>query len=375
MPDFRKSLFNLSIAARAARSRSHPRRVEGTTHVFLCVVDHFEPQVGRPGREKARERMEDWLQRYPKIARGHRDCEGRPAVHSFFYPWDEFDPWELERLGELCAEGAGEVDLHLHHRDDTEATLREKLQEAILTYDAAGLLPRWPDGRPAWGFIHGDWALDNSRCEHGRNFCGVNNELTVLQQEGCYADFTFPAWRHWAQPRQVNSLYYAVDDPVRAKSYDRGCRARVGETDPSGLLILQGPLVPHRRSRGFGVDDGDLAASRRYSPARLDRWVETGIHVQGRPDRIFIKLHSHGAEDRNRETLLGRDLDALYADAEARYNDGRRFRLHYVSAREMYNAVKCTEAGRDDWRTWPLPPAGSRAQPARIGAGVAASAR
>ena len=32
------------------------------------------------------------------------------------------------------------------------------------------------------------------------------------------------------------------------------------------------------------------------------------IQVQGRPDRIFIKLHCHGAADANRHALLGEDL-------------------------------------------------------------------
>src|SRR5437764_446696 len=77
-------------------------------------------------------------------------------------------------------------------------------------------------GRPAFGFIHGNWALDNCRVEGVRNFCGVNDELTVLAEEGCYADFTFPALFHLAQPRQSNSIYYAEDDPQRPKSHDRG---------------------------------------------------------------------------------------------------------------------------------------------------------
>src|SRR5439155_17963245 len=106
-----------------------------------------------------------------------------------------------------------EIELHLHHHDDTDATLRALLREALHTYRQHGALSAWPDGRLAFGFIHGNWALDNSRHDHGRNYCGVNNELTVLMEEGCYADFTFPAWQHTAQPRQTNSLYYAVDDP------------------------------------------------------------------------------------------------------------------------------------------------------------------
>src|SRR5205807_901208 len=76
-----------------------------------------------------------------------------------------------------------------------------------------------------------------------------------------------------------------------------------------------------------------------------DRWIKAGIHVAGRPDRIFIKLHCHGAADGNREPLLGTDFEALFSDAESRFNDGARYRLHYLTAREMFNVIKATEAG------------------------------
>ena len=128
-------------------------------------------------------------------------------------------------------------------------------------------------------------------------------------------------------------------------------------------MLIQGPLTPFLDRGGpvprIAMDDSDLAWYRRYNPQRLDRWVRAGIHVVGRLDRIFIKLHCHGAEERNRAALLDADLGALCADAEAHYNDGRRYRLHYVTAREMYNVVKATEAGCEDLsaaRNWRVPP-------------------
>src|SRR5579871_6206508 len=365
----RKNLFKLEIATRAVAAQAlgpkRSKRADTPTDLFLCIVDHYEPQVNKPSTEVARGRVEDWLRRYPELARAHRDSEGRVPPHSFFYPWDEYDAWELTRILELCADGYGEVDIHLHHRDDTEATLRQKLRDAVRVFHEHGALSQWPDGKPAWGFIHGNWALANSRCENGRNFCGVNNEVELLQKEGCYADFTFPAWPHTAQPRQMNSIYYAKADALRPKSYDRGVPAQSGQTQQEGLLLIQGPLVPYLAGRGraprLAMEDSDLAHYARYSPARMDRWVQAGIHVHGRPDRVFIKLHSHGAEDQNRAMMLGGDLDALFADAEARYNDGKRYRLHYVTAREMFNIVKATEAGIEDMapaRDFILPPPG-----------------
>jgi hypothetical protein len=335
-----KLFFNLEVALRSTlHAAFRPNSYRGLTDVCLCVVDHFEPSVGQPTR---------WVERYPKIAKKHKDADGCSPAHSFFYPYDEYDEWEFCELVALCQSGWGEIDLHLHHKDDTSESLTQKIREAIQLYHRKNVLPTWPDGRPAWGFIHGNWALDNSRCEHGKNFCGVNNELTLLQQEGCYADFTFPAWEHTAQPRQLNSIYYATDDPLQPKSYDTGVVARAGKIGTGTLLLIQGPLMPFVKSSKRGprpaMDDGDLASYRRYSPERLDRWIRAGVHLAGRPDRVFIKLHCHGAADANREALLGTDFEALFSDAEARYNDGKRYRLHYLTAREMFNVVKATEA-------------------------------
>ena len=79
-----RTRFNIEIAARAAislrrrRSLAWPSR--GQVHLFISLVDHFEPQVGRPARAAARGRLQDWLQRYPEIAARHRDAEGVTAV-------------------------------------------------------------------------------------------------------------------------------------------------------------------------------------------------------------------------------------------------------------------------------------------------------
>lgn len=359
------SLFNLEIALRAGWSLSgRPAPPAGRpVDIYLCIADHFEPRVGQAPEKVARERLDDWLCRYREIAARHRDYEGRPPAHTFCYPWDEFDDRECARLAELCAEGYGEIEFHLHHQDDTAATLRQKLREGVEAFRRHGALSSWPDGRAAFGFVHGNWALDHSRCEGGRNYCGVANELEVLEEAGCYGDFTFPAWKKSSQPRTLNRIYYAVDDP-QPKSYDRGTPARVGEAAPAGLLMVPGPLVPFlRRGQGLprlGVDDGDLAAYWPYEPVRMDRWLRAGVHVLGRPDRVFIKLHCHGCADWGRFALLDHELEKLFADLETRFNDGRRFRLHYVTLRELFNVIKATEAGSPaeagDLRDWMLPP-------------------
>ena len=40
-----------------------------------------------------------------------------------------------------------------------------------------------------YAFVHGNFALANSA---GGYACGVDNEMEILADTGCYADFTFP---------------------------------------------------------------------------------------------------------------------------------------------------------------------------------------
>jgi hypothetical protein len=87
--------------------------------------------------------------------------------------------------------------------------------------------------------------------------------------------------------------------------------------------------------------------------------VDTGIHVQGKPDWVFVKVHTHGTQERDMDTLLGDAVHTMHAHLESKYNDGKRYILHYVTAREMYNIVKAAEAGKEgnphQWRDFELP--------------------
>jgi hypothetical protein len=95
------------------------------------------------------------------------------------------------------------------------------------------------------------------------------------------------------------------------------------------------------------VENSDVRRTSPPRPDRTDLWVKTGIHVRGRPEWVFVKVHTHGLQEGDTDVLLGPATDALFTDLETRYNDGRRYVLHYVTAREMYNIIKAAEAGRD----------------------------
>jgi hypothetical protein len=320
----------------------------GPVHILLAVTDHFEPQFGHVSYEQECERMRRWREGLPRLGAKHRDADGCPYRHSFFYPEEEYRPEHLDALADLCRAGYADVEIHLHHDNDTADGLREKLDRFKRTlHERHGLLRRNPmTGMIEYAFIHGNWALDNS--DGGKN-CGVDNELQVLRDTGCYADFTFPSTPSRTQPRKINSVYYATDDPCGPKSHDRGIDAEAGKQIEGDLLLIQGPLTFNMRSRKLGllprVENADISGDNPPSPERADLWVRHGVRVKGRPEWVFVKLHTHGCNEKNTPALLDGPLDRTLSYLEDNYNDGTRYVLHYVTAREMYNVIKAAEAG------------------------------
>ncbi len=350
--------------------RRRPRpAVPGPVHVMFCFVDHFEPMWGKADRPTQDARVERWCRDYRALAGRHRDADGRPPQHTFFYPEEEYVPEHLDRIAALCADGYGEIEVHLHHDNDTEANFRESITRfARVLHERHGALPRdAASGQLRFAFIHGNWCLDNSRSD-GR-WCGLNNELVLLRELGCYADFTLPSAPSDTQTAQINSIYYAADDPQRPKSHDRGVPVRVGGKPSGDLLLIQGPLALNWRERKFGIlpriENADVRRTCPPSPQRVDDWVRTGIHVEGRPEWVFVKVHTHGTQERDIDTLLGAPTEAMHEYLERAYNDGRDYVLHYVTAREAYNIVKAAEAGRagnpNDYRDFELAPPPHRA--------------
>lgn len=349
-----------------AQAVNRTERTDKTRHVLFALADHYEPYNGDVDDAIADARVRVWTDRYPIIANGIRDADGRPPQHTFFYPIEQYQERHADDLSRLVARGFGEVEVHLHHDNDTSENLRGTLTAfKKLLNSRHGLLTRSGDGTVGYGFIHGNWALDNARPD-GR-YCGVNDELTVLRETGCYADFTMPAAPDTSQTRTVNSIYYAVDDPRRAKSHDKGLRVAVnGNAPDDGLLMIQGPLSLNWSKRKLGVvpslDVGAIDGSAGYTPTfdRFVRWMDVGVKVEGRPEWVFVKIHTHGAPERNARVLLGPQMHAFHKallDGESALN----YRVHYVTAREMANIVAAAEAGETgnpsafrDYR-WPKP--------------------
>ena len=161
-----------------------------------------------------------------------------------------------------------------------------------------------------------------------------------------------PATPDSSQSRVVNSLYYAVDDPLRPRSHDRGTRVAVGARPPeNSLLMIQGPLGVAWTSRGSfrpTIENGALDRSVGHHPTleRFRRWLGAGVTVAGREESVVIKVYTHGAPERNADVLLGPVMRRFHEDVLHHFNDGVRFQLHYVTARELANIILAAAEGK-----------------------------
>lgn len=324
---------------RSWRQRRDPTPGE-PLHLILAICDHFEPKRGNVGMDQALRRVREWQDKYPVLFGGFRDADGRPPQHTFFYPEDEYEPELVQGVADLCGQGFGEVEIHLHHDGDTSDGLRRKLVDFKnrLRQDHGLLGTDRKTGETVYGFIHGNWALDNSRRD-GR-WCGVNNELDVLRETGCYADFTFPSAPDATQPPMINQLYWAVEDG-RPRSHHRGSQLGSVEKPSNALMIVNGPLLFDWKSRKFGflpgIENGNLQENQPPTQKRLALWMRANVKVRATPEWVFVKLHTHGVHEPNQNVLLGQAMVDFHRCLAERAERESGFRVHYVTAREMAN--------------------------------------
>jgi hypothetical protein len=324
------------------RARLRRERRNRLTHVFFLICDHYEPRHKATREGQPVERVDTWRREYPKFQQRCRDAFGHAPLHTWFYP-PHHGAEHLAPLADMAHSGGGEVELHYHHSNDTAETLTRDLKATLALYRRHGLLlESGTVPRTSFGFVHGDWTLDNA-CDGVH--CGVNGELSLLEGLGCWGDFTMPSANE-AQTRKINSIYYAVDDPKRHKSHDHGVDARVGQPDPRGFFLMQGPLAINWRAPGYPrIENASLTDENWGRPDRVRTWLDCGVHVKGRPDWMFIKLHTHGGVERDFDALFGEKAFQMHTTLNEMYNDGTRMKLHYVTARQAYNLAKAAERG------------------------------
>jgi hypothetical protein len=342
----------------AATWRGMQSAVHSPVHLIFAMADHFEPAIDprdgykRVPRAEQERRLEWWANEYPKAVDRWRDHDGRPFVHTYFYPAEQYDEGLLEMLAGHCHAGWGETEVHLHHghpKPDTAENLRRLLTDFRdrLAFRHRCLAAE-DDGQPRYCFVHGNFALANSR--EGRD-CGVDSEMKVLAETGCYADFTLPTgpW-HAAQTAKINSLYECGLPLEQASPHRRGPNLASGRAPQIFPLILQGPLLADfaRSTRSLRpvLEGSAVTRTSPMSLARLALWKQARIRVQGRPDWLFIKLHCHGMDPIQQDAVIGDPFRKFLAELVGGAEQ-RKETLHFATAREMANIVLAACDGRD----------------------------
>ena len=304
--------------------------------VWVSITDHFEPLGMGVSVETALARVARWRDRWPRISGdAPRDAEGHCPQYSFFYPQEEYRRDLLDGIAEMVRLGVGDIEVHLHHDNEQRDSFTQKITEFCrrLT-DDHGLL-RQQVGRTVFGFIHGNWALDNSRPD-GR-WCGLNGEIALLRDLGCYADFTMPSIPSPTQGRVVNQIYWCTNNrDNRPRSYDRGIEATMGGGRRGDLLMITGPVGLRFGGRLLPrVESGEIAGYDLPTPSRVRRWFDLAPAIG---EDLFLKLYTHGAPERNLGPLLDQGLSSLFRwIAEEAHRRG--IEIHWATAWQMYKAA------------------------------------
>ena len=333
--------------------------VRRPVHLIFALADHFEPSIVAEGgqkrapRSEQERRLESWVREYPKVVDHWRDHDGRPFNHTYFYPAEQYDEGLLEMLADHCHAGWGEVEVHLHHgipHPDTAESTRQLLTEFCdrLASRHRCLAREEDSARPGYAFVHGNFALANSA--NGR-FCGVDSEMQILAETGCYADLTMPSgfW-HPAQTQKINSVYECALPLDQAAPHRKGHDLVAGRVPKTFPLIVQGALVTDFRRTLRSVrpvlDNSAITGANPATMHRLSLWKQAQIQVLGRPEWLFIKLHCHSMDPTQKDAVIGDSFRNFLAALVSGAAD-RKETLHFVAAREMANILLAACDGRE----------------------------
>ncbi len=325
---------------------------EGPIDFIISVANHFEPRVSTLGLKSAVETVKKWCKDLESIPA--KDFDGCPFKHTYYFPAEQYTPELLAPLESHCRKGFGEVEIHLHHgieRPDDADNLKKQLEtfkenlrfHGFLSYDANDL-----HRMPRYCFVHGNWALANSA--RGK-FCGVDNEMEILAETGCYMDCTLPSAPDAAQVKKINSIYECGFPLGRAVPHRDGRDLAVGCKEPIFPFLLQGPLLINwkcskKRMYCPSIENGVIHD---YSPptiARFRLWASANVHVKGRPNWIFIKLHTHSLQNDHANSARGPIMEQFLHDVDRLFNDRINSRLHFTTSRESANMILAALDGK-----------------------------
>jgi hypothetical protein len=347
-------------------------------HVILTIANHFEPGYNEEPNEHGGfgialdwstqiARLDHWCEQARKIGAAVRDHDGTPFRHTNFYPAEQYHKPLLDRLAALQSEGLGEVEIHLHHgvdKPDTAESFKRVLVDFrdVLAEEHKCLSRLTEDGPPMYAFVHGNWALANSA--NGK-FCGVDSEMQILAETGCYADLTLPSAPDVSQVPRINAIYQCGRPLDQRSPHRSGPNLRVGQLPPTLPVLITGPLLFDWQQRKAGIpwprlENGALTAKSSLKLSTFQLWRNAHIAVRGRPEWIFVKLYCHGFFDIDQPKIIGSEMTRFLQEVLGYADRTGEFKLHFASAREAFNMVSAAIDGHEgnpgDYRDYRLKP-------------------
>ncbi len=327
-------------------------QTDAPKHIIFTIANHFEPSWSENGLldlDTQRRRVDRWHKLVREIGKTVTDADGTKFRHTNFFPAEQYDFQILQQLSEMQSENLGEVEIHLHHgveKPDTAANLRRTLTEFrdVLAEKHKCLSRLDGTGEPMYAFVHGNLALGNSA---GGKFCGVDSEIQILQETGCYVDMTLPSAPDVSQVPMLNQIYECALPLGEKMPHRRGKQVAAFGNQPQLPLIFTGPLVFNWK--GFPVpriDDGALSENQTSDAARLNRWRSANITVKNRPEWIFVKLYCHGFFDRDQSACIGEKARVFFSETIETGEKTGDYKVHFTSAREAFNIISAAIDGK-----------------------------
>ena len=341
---------------------------EKPKHLIFVVANHFEPAWSPNGflnLDAQRRRLDDWYEKARKIGESTLDSDGTKFRHTNFYPAEQYERDLLETMTAMERENLGETEIHLHHgieKPDTAENTRKILTEFrdCLAEEHRSLSRFEGEKMPRYAFVHGNLALANSA---GGAFCGVDSEMRILQETGCYADLTLPSAPDRTQVAKINSIYEAAGDFNKPVPHRTGKDLRVGAQIERLPVILPGALVFNwnRKIKNLPLprlDDGALTANQPLDLNRLNRWKSARISILNKPEWVFIKLYCHGFFDHDQDSCIGERARRFFNETVENGERNGEYQTHFATAREAFNIISAAIDGKtgtpNDFRDYRL---------------------
>jgi len=313
-------------------NRSHPvldmlgdiLRARGVCRLVYFHTDHFEPfhsgrdpahwiaLLRRFARLTARDRFAGRMSLFytPRLVLTltQTPTSEAPDGIAFEYPTDDHLALCRNLIRPLEAEIGHEFHVHLHHEGWTASDHTFPHLEAFVhgagagcrdsrsldTYLSACRLAMEAElGRrfAAWGFVHGNWALNGSNPA----YCRIEDELGILKRHGCYGDFTFPAGDWHNDPALKAPFTCATPSELRA--YDRETSAprslsrHAGDLGGDRLLVWSSRLDATRSS--LDLYQPHFLALLKQPEFILRDWFAGAPVIDS---CLYIKTHAHSAD-------------------------------------------------------------------------------